>query len=180
MSTPYIGEIRLFSGNFAPRGWSFCNGALLSISEYATLFALIGTTYGGDGMSTFALPDLRGRIPLHNGTGPGLTPRVLGESAGTENVTLLNTQIPSHSHPYMASTAPATNNSPDTAVLATVQPDGTDARVFYCPSDLDGVDQILDPLSVEPVGGSFPHTNLMPVLALNYIIALFGIYPSST
>lgn len=169
MGTPYVGEIRLFAGNFAPAGWELCSGQLLSISENEVLFILIGTTYGGDGQSTFALPDLRGRVPLHQGTGPGLSTRVIGEQGGVEEVTLTVQQIPSHSHTLIASSDPATSESPAGAL--TGQPT---ASIYGASSPLVG----MSPQAVSAVGGSQPHLNMQSVLGLNFIISLFGIFPS--
>jgi len=169
MAQPYVGEIRMFAGNFAPAGWMFCEGQLLPISENETLFQLIGTTYGGDGESTFALPDLRGRIPIHQGNG-----FILAETGGVEEVTLTVSQIPAHTHPLLGSTATA--GSPDPAgnvgarvTVAAVFPYGTDAPL-----------QPLSPQAVTPTGGSQPHTNFQPYLCVDFIISLFGIFPSPT
>jgi microcystin-dependent protein len=169
MAQPYVGEIRMFAGNFAPAGWMFCEGQLLPISEYETLFQLIGTTYGGDGQSTFALPDLRGRIPLHQGNG-----FVLAETGGAEEVTLTISQIPAHSHPYLATTNQASATAPQNGLLAllqaaTITAYGTDAPLVP-----------LNPNSVGSVGGSQPHTNFQPYLCVDFIISLFGIFPSPT
>lgn len=173
MGTPYIGEVRMFAGNFAPAGWAFCNGQLLPISGYDALFNLIGTTYGGDGQSTFAVPDLRGRIPIHPGTGPGLSPRNLGESGGAERVTVVASQLPAHSHePVMASTAAAGANSPSGRVPGNSP--SVDLWIEDVPSET------LDPSSVSIVGGSQPHENEMPFLCVSFIISLFGIFPSPT
>jgi microcystin-dependent protein len=171
---PYIGEVRLFAGNFAPLNWAFCNGKLLAISENDALFALIGTTYGGDGQTTFALPDLRGRIPLSQGQGPGLSRRTVGESFGVEAVTLLTTQIPAHSHFFTASKTEGAASSPADTVFAS-----NAANNFYAPLPDQGAQlEMLDPRTVAIAGGSQPHTNIMPSAAINYIIALFGIFPS--
>jgi microcystin-dependent protein len=170
MAQPYVGEIRIFAGNFAPAGWMFCEGQLLPISEYETLFNLIGTTYGGDGQSTFALPDLRGRVPLHFGNGT-----VLAETGGVETVTLTPSQIPNHSHTLLASgdpasgKAPATTNLPAITQSATITPYGTDAPFLN-----------LAPSSVSSTGGSQPHNNFQPYLCVNFILSLFGIFPSQT
>lgn len=173
MSTPFIGEIRLFAGNFAPSGWLFCQGQLLPISEYDALFNLIGTTYGGDGQTTFALPDLRSRVPVHQGT--GLTGSVpLGEQGGVETVTLTTTQIPAHSHVLNGSTATATTTSPGGAVP------GTLPGVTTFGYGADAPPTTLAPQSLVPVGGSQPHDNLQPYLAVNFIISLFGVFPSQT
>lgn len=168
MAQPYVGEVRIFAGNFAPAGWMFCEGQLLPISENETLYQLIGTTYGGDGQSTFALPDLRGRIPLHQGNG-----FILAETGGAEEITLTVNQIPAHSHPLLASSAVASDANPQAGVLANNRP-GDD---FYL-EDTPGVN--LAPNAIGPVGGSQPHTNFQPYLCLNFIISLFGIFPSPT
>jgi microcystin-dependent protein len=170
MSEPFVGEIRMFAGNFAPRNWALCDGQLLAIAQNDALFSLLGTIYGGDGRTTFGLPDLRGRIPIHAGSGPGLTPRALGEKAGQENVTLTENQLPSHTHPVKASTAAATQNNPDGQFLGA----SPTVRVFR-PAALD---TSLDATSISNVGGSQSHGNVMPFLCINFIIALFGIYPS--
>jgi microcystin-dependent protein len=169
MAQPYVGEIRMFAGNFAPAGWMFCEGQLLPISEYETLFQLIGTTYGGDGQSTFALPDLRGRVPLHQGNG-----FVLAETGGVEEVTLTVSQIPAHSHPALASTASAASTDAASNVGARI----TVAGVFAYGTD--NPPQPLSPQAVGAVGGSQPHTNFQPYLCVDFIISLFGIFPSPT
>ncbi len=169
MSEPFVGEIRMFAGNFAPRGWAFCEGQLLTVSQNDALFSLIGTVYGGDGRTTFALPDIRGRIPLHQGAGPGLSHRSLGSKAGAEKVTLTVSEMPSHSHDFQASTADAITEVPTGRVLAQ-----TDHPVYA-----DETPNIaLGSTSITATGGSRSHTNLMPTLCINYIIALVGIYPS--
>ncbi|HRQ41053.1 MAG TPA: tail fiber protein [Chloroflexota bacterium] len=167
MAQPYVGEIRIFAGNFAPAGWMFCEGQLLPISEYETLFQLIGTTYGGDGQSTFALPDLRGRLPLHQGNS-----FILAETGGAEEITLTVNQIPAHSHPLLASTNIATQTSPANNLLA--QSSSADLYIEDTPT------ANLSPNSIGPVGGSQPHTNFQPYLCVNFIISLFGIFPSPT
>lgn len=166
---PYIGEIRMFGGNFAPVGWMLCQGQSLPISENDTLFNLIGTTYGGDGEETFRLPDLQGRLPIHMGTGPDGTTYQMGEMSGTEEVTLGIQQIPSHTHALLASTA-AGGPNPSGAVLAT-----SPAVDRYRETTASTA---LAASSVTGVGGSQPHTNLQPYLCVNFIISLFGIYPS--
>ncbi len=165
MSQPYVGEIRMFGGNFAPAGWMFCSGQLLPISEYETLFQLIGTSYGGDGQSTFALPDLRGRIPIHQGNG-----FILAEAAGAEEVTLTVNQIPAHTHPMVASAAPGSTNSPQGNVVAE-QPT---LNLFI--DDIPNSN--LAPQAATSVGGNQPHTNFQPYLCVNFIISMFGIFPS--
>lgn len=167
MAQPYVGEIRMFAGNFAPAGWMFCEGQLLPISENETLFQLIGTTYGGDGQSTFALPDLRGRLPIHQGNG-----FILAETGGAEEITLTVQQIPAHTHPVLASTAPASSNSPVGNVAA-----APTAINLYIE---DNANSSLSPLAVSAIGGSQPHTNFQPYLCVNFIISLFGIFPSPT
>jgi len=164
---PYVGEIRIFAGNFAPAGWMFCEGQLLPISENETLFNLIGTTYGGDGQSTFALPDLRGRLPLHKSSST-----ILAETGGVEEVTLSVQQIPAHSHPVLASTNAPGGVSPNNAVLG-----ASDSLTMY---RAQAPNTTLNPVSVSPVGGSQPHTNFQPYLCVNYIISLFGRFPSPT
>jgi microcystin-dependent protein len=167
MAQPYVGEIRMFGGNFAPAGWMFCEGQLLPISENETLFNLIGTTYGGDGQSTFALPDLRGRIPIHFGNG-----FLLAETGGVESVTLTTQQIPVHTHPMLASQTAATTLDPTDNILATAPL----ATTFPY-----GTDNPLTPLAakaVSIVGGSQPHDNFQPYLCIDFIISLFGIFPS--
>lgn len=171
-SSPYIGEIAIFCGNFAPAGWAFCDGSLLLISEYDALFQLIGTTYGGDGEETFALPDLRGRAPMHAGSGAGLTNRIIGETAGVEAVTLTVRQIPSHTHQPSVSTAPGTTASPQAAFPA----DGGNGSAQYTPDTASLLKQPAQNLGV--VGGSQPHENMQPYLVVNYIISLFGVFPS--
>jgi microcystin-dependent protein len=167
MAQPYVGEIRMFAGNFAPAGWMFCEGQLLPISENETLFQLIGTTYGGDGQSTFALPDLRGRIPLHQGNG-----FILAETGGAEEITLTVNQIPAHSHPMLGNSGLASEFAPGGQVFA--QPQTVDAYVPGAPL------VPLSPQSCSPVGGSQPHTNFQPYLCIDFIISLFGIFPSPT
>ncbi len=170
MSEPFVGEIRMFAGNFAPRGWAFCDGQLLAVSQNDALFSLLGTIYGGDGRTTFGLPDLRGRIPLHQGTGPGLSARRLGSKGGAENVTLTTNQLASHTHDWNANTADATTAAPQGKVIAA----GVGANLYR------QVDQntSLASTTIANTGGSQRHTNLMPTLCINYIIALVGIYPS--
>lgn len=163
MAQPYVGEIRMFGGNFAPAGWMFCEGQLLPISENETLFNLIGTTYGGDGQSTFALPDLRGRLPIHQGNG-----FILAETGGAEEVTLTVQQIPVHNHPLLASGNTASDTNPSNALLAVLT---TDAYVAANPN------VNFSPQAITPVGGSQPHTNFQPYLCIDFIISLFGLFP---
>lgn len=172
MAQPYVGEIRMFAGNFAPNGWMFCEGQTLPISENDVLFQLIGTTYGGDGEETFNLPNLASRIPMHMGTGPDGTTYQIGEMAGTEQETLSTQQIPNHSHPLVATQAQAADQVPAGAVLA----QSTVADMYI----LDAPDAVLAASSVQPAGGSQPHENTQPFLCVNFIISLFGIFPSPT
>ena len=167
MALPYVGEIRIFAGNFAPAGWMFCEGQVLPISENETLFNLIGTTYGGDGESTFALPDLRGRLPLHMGGG-----FTLAETGGVETVTITTQQIPAHSHAMLASTGPGTQNDPTNAVTA-----GSPSVTLY---EADVTDANMAASAVGSTGGSQPHENFQPYLCLSFIISLFGIFPTQT
>lgn len=169
MAQPFIGEIRMFAGNFAPAGWAFCNGQQLPISENEALFQLIGTTYGGDGQETFNLPNLQSRIPIHQGQGANLTNRVLGEMDGVETVTLTTQQIPVHSHAMLASTNPGGAINPENQVLAA----GTNVQFFRAIAPNVPMAANI----ITPVGGSQPHENLMPYLAINYILSLFGIFP---
>jgi microcystin-dependent protein len=162
----------MFAGNFAPNGWMFCEGQPLAISENDALFTLIGKTYGGDGEETFLLPNLASRVPIHMGTGPDGTTYTIGESAGVETVTLTTAQIPIHTHPYTASTAAATSNDPGNLVLGqTIQ------RAIYTE---DTTTTALAATSITPVGGSQPHENMQPFLCINFIISLFGVFPSQT
>lgn len=172
MANPFVAEIRVFPFNFAPRGWAFCNGQLFPISQNTALFSLLGTTYGGDGRSTFALPDLRGRVPMQPGQGPGLTLRELGETGGSDTVQLLESEMPNHRHAQRASTAEA-----DLRV-----PSGSAARVLAAPLDPiyappEGTRVATSPLQFGPAGGNQPHNNLMPYLTLSYCIALQGVFP---
>jgi microcystin-dependent protein len=170
--TAYVGEIRLFAGNFAPAGWAFCDGQLMAISENDTLFIVIGTTYGGDGQATFALPDLRGRVPIHMGTDPGGNAYTIGQNGGVEEVTLTAQQTPTHNHALLATTTVSTQTSPAGALLA----QSSSANIYV----QDTGAFALAPNSMTPVGGSQPHTNMQPYLGLNFIISLFGIFPSAT
>lgn len=176
MSTPYIGEIRMFSfGNRgAPNGWQACDGSLLAIAEYDALFALIGTTYGGDGQTTFAVPDLRGRLPVHQGTGPGLSTYVIGQKAGTETVTLLTTQMPAHNHTLVATSAAATTGTPGNSVL----PGAVSDQTAYLTNITGARAFSLAASATSLAGGSQPHENCMPTLTVQYCIAVFGIFPS--
>ena len=170
MSQPYYGEIRLFAGNFAPGGWAFCQGQLVAIVGNDAVFQLIGTTYGGDGQTTFGLPDLRGRVPIHQGTGPGLSARTMGDTGGAETVTLKASRLPPHTHTLVASSTPANAAAgPGGGVLAAtaINVYGTSAPPLPMSAQ-----------AISAVGGSQPHENMAPFLALKYIIALTGVYPS--
>lgn len=176
MSTPYIGEIRMFAFGTrgAPNGWQACDGSLLPISQYDALFALIGTTYGGDGQTTFAAPDLRGRVPIHQGQGPGLSNYVIGQLAGTETVTVLPTQMPAHNHALVTTTAAASSLTPANTLL----PGAVSGDNFYV-SDLTGTTQVaMSAQSTSLAGGNQPHENCMPTLTVQFCIATQGIFPS--
>ncbi len=170
MSEPFVGEIRMFAGNFAPRGWALCDGQLLAVSQNDALFSLLGTIYGGDGRTTFGLPDMRGRIPIHAGSGPGLTPRNLGVKAGSENVTLTLNEIPAHTHDYNGSSQTGDQNTAANNVVAGRTGDPTYVE--------DAASVNMASSAVGNSGGSDSHTNLMPCICINFIIALIGIYPS--
>ena len=165
MSQPFIGEIRLFGGNFAPQGWAFCDGSTLAISQNETLFNLIGTSYGGDGQTTFLLPDLRGRVPMHQGAGS-----VLGEKAGSETVALTPAQLPAHTHAMFGSSSPADRNDPDNALFA-----GTEQAAY---GTSRGSTASLGTAAVGYDGGGNGHNNVQPFLCVSFIISLFGIFPS--
>jgi microcystin-dependent protein len=167
MAQPYVGEIRMFAGNFAPAGWQFCEGQLLPISENETLFQLIGTTYGGDGQSTFALPDLRGRMPVHMGNG-----FVLAETGGAEEITLTVSQIAAHSHPLLGANALANDPNPPNNLRG----ESSVASLYQSAAPTTA----MAPGSVSSAGGSQPHTNFQPYLCIDFIISLFGIFPSPT
>ena len=170
MSQPYVGEIRMFGGSFAPAGWAMCQGQLMPISENETLFNLIGTTYGGDGQETFGLPDLQGRTPIHSGQGPNISQNYqIGEKAGVESVTLTTQQIPVHTHPMLASQGVASQTNPGGNLIS----QATQAQLYI----EDVANSPMSAGSVLPVGGSQPHENLQPYLCVTYIISLFGIFP---
>lgn len=173
MSTPFIGEIRMFGFGRTPLGWQACDGSLLSISENDALFALIGTTYGGDGQNTFAVPDLRGRLPIHQGQGPGLSTYVIGQVAGTENVTLLASQIPAHTHSLSAATTASTAITPGAAVL----PGAVSGDSFYVNTTAGNTAAPMSPQMLGNAGGTQPHENCMPTLTVQYCIATQGIFP---
>ena len=175
MSYPFVGEIRMFGFGRTPQGWQPCDGRLLPIAEYELLYNLIGTTYGGDGMNTFALPDLRGRVPLHQGQGPGLpSNRSLGERAGTETVTLATPQIPAHTHSMIATTAAATSLTPGPTQL----PAAVSGDTFYVGTIAGNNAVAMSPQMIAGTGGSQPHENCMPTLTVQYCIAWAGIFPT--
>lgn len=172
MADPFLAEIRMFGCNFAPQGWAQCDGQILAITQNTALFSLLGTTYGGNGTSNFALPNLQGCAPMHPGQGPGLTPRDLGEIGGSDTVTLLESEMPSHSHPMLA-----VNNLPQDKTPSPA--DGlarSSGGALYQSSNAGLV--TLDPGTIAPGGGGGPHNNLMPYLSLNFCIALVGIFPA--
>ncbi len=174
MADPFVAEIRIYPFNFAPRGWAFCDGQLLPISQNTALFSLLGTTYGGNGTSTFALPDLQGRAAMHPGQGPGLSPRDLGETGGSETETLLASQMPNHGHSLMSLPVPGDSPTPTGGSLAR-----TIGATPYAPSA--GAPLVaLSPNALAAVGGNQPHNNMQPYLTLNFCIALQGVYPPRT
>jgi len=180
---PYVGEIRAFAGNFAPASWAICDGRLLSIADYSTLFTLIGTTYGGDGQTTFALPDLRGRLLVSQGRALSGTTYSLGLNGGTESVTILQSTMPSHSHAFNVSTQSGTTvNASNNFLAAPVDPTATNPQIveFYVPNSAPGISiHTLKANSLTTSGGSQPHENRMPYLTISYIVSLFGVFPSS-
>lgn len=174
MADPFVAEIRIFPFNFAPRGWAFCDGQILPLSQNTALFSLLGTTYGGNGQSTFALPDLQGRAPMHPGQGPGLSLHDLGETGGSDTVSLLESEIPSHSHVVGAQGNP---------LSALMVPTGNTFSRPASGSLYDGTSVVLVPMAAEaiaPTGGDQPHNNMQPYLTLNFCIALQGIFPPRT
>lgn len=174
MSLPFMGEIRMFGFGFTPVGWQACNGSLLAISEYSALYALIGTTYGGDGQTTFGVPDLRGRLPIHQGQGPGLSNYIIGQVGGSETVTVLSTQMPTHTHTALATTSLATSLTPGAALL----PGAVSGDTFYL-TDLTGATSIaMSPQSTTQNTGSQAHDNTMPTLTVQYCIATNGQFPT--
>ncbi len=169
MAEPFLGEIRMFAGNFAPQGWALCDGQLLAISQNDALFSLLGTFYGGDGRTTFGLPDLRGRVPIHTGSGPGLSARSLGAKGGEETMTVTQAQLPTHSHAMQGSSDLADSPNPEGRVVATSTT--VDLYINEAPANTLASD------SISTIGGSQAHTNLMPFLCIHFIIALFGTFP---
>ena len=169
MADPFVAEIRIFPFNFAPKGWAWCNGQLMPISQNTALFSLLGTTYGGDGKSTFALPNLQGSAPMHPGQGPGLSLHDLGETGGSETVTLLESEIPAHSHAWRASLSDGTNQTPAGELLAA----GVGIGQYAAPGALT----MLSPSALAPAGGDQPHNNMQPYLTFYFNIALQGVFP---
>jgi microcystin-dependent protein len=176
MSQPFVGQLKIFAGNFAPKDWMFCEGQLLAISENETLFQLIGTTYGGDGQETFALPDLRGRLPVHRGTGAGGVTVDLGEQAGTETVTLTTLQIPNHRH--LAAGNQGGGNTPTPVGNIWSYDPGGDNAAYRMLDPNEQPNATMAAAAIAPLGGSQPHTNVQPFLCVNFIISLFGIFPN--
>jgi microcystin-dependent protein len=174
MAQPYVGEIRMFASSFAPAGWEFCNGQILPISENETLFQLIGTMYGGDGQETFALPDMRGRVPIHRGTGSSGTPYQISERAGVEEVTLTVQQIPVHTHAMIGNNFTGSSGNPTNSFFAKA----TSNTPYSDDTSIGTVS--LNPGTITPTGGSQPHTNLQPYACINFIISLYGLFPSQT
>jgi microcystin-dependent protein len=181
MSQPYVGQIMIFGGNFAPAGWMLCAGQLLPISEYDTLFSLIGTTYGGDGQSTFGLPNLQGRVPLHMGQGNGLSSYIIGQAGGVESVTLTTQQIPIHNHMVQVYSTPNSQSNATTPAGNVVLGDlgQSSGKSLFTYGPLNNTNQVpLAQQSIGFTGGSQPHENRQALLVLNFIISLFGVYPS--
>ncbi len=175
MSEPFIAEIRIFAGNFAPRNWAFCNGQLLPLAQNTALFSLVGTIYGGDGRTNFGLPNLQGRAPMHPGSGPGLSPRQLGQTGGTESVTVTAAQMPAHAHQAQGSLSTANANVPSETTLL-----GSTPTQYTYGNSSEGNDTDMAPDSLGTTGGGQPHSNMQPYLAINFIIALLGTYPERT
>ncbi len=171
MGQPFVGEIRIFAGNFAPVGWAFCDGRLLPISENEVLYQLLGTTYGGDGQNTFGVPDMRGRLPIHQGQGQGLTLRNMGEVGGAEQVTLVTNNVPAHTHPLQVSSDVAGSPNPGSSLVG---------RSPQVKAFINGAATVpMDPNAITPfLGGNQPHDNFQPYLCVNFIISLFGVFPS--
>ncbi|MCB9399651.1 MAG: phage tail protein [Acidobacteria bacterium] len=172
MADPFVAEIRIYPFNFAPSGWAFCDGQLLPLSQNTALFSLLGTTYGGNGKSNFALPNLQGRAVMHPGQGPGLSLHDLGETGGSETVSLLESEMPNHNHPHVVSQADGYSRTPNGELLATGIGIGQYASITNS--------QVLNPNAASPSGGDVPHNNMMPYLTLNFCIALQGIFPPRT
>jgi microcystin-dependent protein len=176
MADCYVGEIRIFCGNFAPQDWMYCNGQLLNIQQYSTLYSIIGNQYGGNGTTTFALPNLNGNAPLHQGTGNGLTPRNIASTGGIKSVTLDQSSIPTHTHQVMGSTDKGSTAEPDQAIWSQYEIAGRTPVPVPLYNATPNVS--MNPTALNPVGGSQPHNNMQPYLAVNFIIAMNGYYPS--
>lgn len=171
MADPYVGEIRIFAGNYAPVDWALCDGSLIRIQQNSALFSVIGTTYGGDGKTTFALPNFMGAAPIHQGSGAGLTPRTLGESGGSQTVTLLSTELPNHTHGVNAQLTPTDGAGPEGAIWASSAASRGQAIYSATPN------VAMNPLALNITGSSQPHNNMQPFVAMTFIIALQGVYP---
>jgi len=178
MSSPFVAEVTMYAFNFPPKGWAFCNGQLMPISQNTALFSLLGTMYGGDGKSTFALPDFQGMAAVGQGQGSGLSPYFVGETTGVENVTLLQTEIPSHNHPFFGTSATGTTKSSNTNQLAVAGSAGKQATYAGNYLSTANPNVQLSPLSTSVVGSGFPHENMQPYLTLNFCIALQGVFPA--
>jgi microcystin-dependent protein len=178
MSEPFLGEIRMVGWNFAANGWAFCNGQLMPINQYQALFALLGTTYGGDGVTNFALPNLQSRVPIHQGTGPGLSPYTIGQASGDENIKLVLDQMPSHNHLMGVSNLPGTLADPTSAILAQGNSGAGRSPVPVSNYVSTAATGTLVPTAIASSGGNQPHSNIQPFLCVNFIIALQGIFPS--
>lgn len=179
MSEPFVGEIRIFAGNFAPKGWAFCNGQIMSVSQNTVLFSILGTQYGGDGKNTFALPNLQGQAPMHQGAGPGLTPRKVGGGVGTSAVSLTQVQMPRHGHlPQAVSGNGSAGQDAAGAVWAQGWNPGRGGQQVPTATCANAASVPMAPMSLAPVGGSQPHNNMQPYLGLSFIIALQGVYPA--
>jgi microcystin-dependent protein len=178
MSEPFLGEIRMVGWNFAANGWALCNGQLMPISQYQALFALLGTTYGGNGTTTFALPNLQGRVPINQGTGLGLSPYTIGQSSGSESITLLPNQMPAHNHLMGVSNLPGAVADPTNAIMAQGNSGAGRSPVLVSDYVSTAATGTLAPTAIAPSGGNQPHSNIQPFLCINFIIALTGIFPS--
>lgn len=178
MADAYVGEIRIFAGNFAPKGWALCNGQLMSIASNTALFSILGVRYGGDGKTTFALPNLMGRAPMHQGNGPGLTPRSVGQQFGSQTVTLTTAEMPAHTHVPQAVNAVGPGNSPEGNLWAQAPKEGRPGQEKQVPLFDSQVNTAMSPLALVPTGGSQPHNNMQPYLAQTFIICLQGEFPA--
>jgi len=177
MAEEYLGAIKIFAGNYAITGYAFCQGSTLAINQYTALFSLLGTTYGGNGISTFQLPNLQSSLPISWGNGQGLTPRVIGETGGTDNVTLLTSSVPPHGHAFNASTSFGAVSAPGTTVLAG-QLASTDGAFYVTPGQTGFTAETMAAQALSPQGGNLPHNNVQPSMGINYLICMSGIFPS--